>query len=123
MRGCHSVNRADVARCVARAGVVVLLSLLDRADILVRERALMVVPAAYFDQFVASLDEPEDAPGPARAAATVAEQLSGRTGLSGEWLAGVHWQPEDERKRGGDWDQARPRSDRERVRRRMTGEG
>jgi uncharacterized protein (DUF1778 family) len=40
----------------------VVLAALDRADILVTERASTIVPAAYFDQLVASLDEPEDAP-------------------------------------------------------------
>jgi hypothetical protein len=40
----------------------------DRADILVAEQTSMVVPATYFDQLVASLDEPDDALRLARAA-------------------------------------------------------
>lgn len=46
----------------------VVLAALDRADILVTERASTVVPAAYFDRLVASLDEPGDVPRLARAA-------------------------------------------------------
>ncbi len=46
----------------------VVLAALDRAEILVRDRASTVVPAAYFDQFVASLDEPGEAPTLTRAA-------------------------------------------------------
>jgi hypothetical protein len=55
----------------------VVVAALDRADTLVRERASTVVPAAYFDQLVASLDEPEDAPGLARAV-TAACSAGGR---------------------------------------------
>jgi uncharacterized protein (DUF1778 family) len=46
----------------------VVLAALDRADILVSERTSTVVPAAYFDQLVASMDEPDDAPHLAHAA-------------------------------------------------------
>jgi uncharacterized protein (DUF1778 family) len=46
----------------------VVLAALDRADILVREQASTVVPVAYFDQLVASLDEPEEAQGLTHAA-------------------------------------------------------
>lgn len=46
----------------------VVLAALNRADILVTERASTVVPAAYFDRLVASLDEPEEAPRLAHAA-------------------------------------------------------
>lgn len=46
----------------------VVLAALDRADILVRAQASTVVPGAYFDRLLASLDEPEDALGLAHAA-------------------------------------------------------
>ena len=46
----------------------VVLAALDRADVLVRERASTVVPAAYFDRLIVSLDQPDEAPGLARAA-------------------------------------------------------
>ena len=49
----------------------VVLAALDRADILMRERASTIVPAAYFDQLVRSLDEPEEAPRLVREAETV----------------------------------------------------
>ena len=39
----------------------VVLAALDRADILVRAQASTVVPGAYFDRLLASLDEPEEA--------------------------------------------------------------
>jgi hypothetical protein len=44
-------------------------------------------------------------------------------GPSGLWLAGLHRQPEDERERRGERDQARPGGDRKCVRRRMAGKG
>jgi uncharacterized protein (DUF1778 family) len=73
-----STERKQIEQAAALAGEsvssFVVLAALDRADILVRERASMVVPAAYFDQLIASLDEPEDAPGLARAAAGVARR-------------------------------------------------
>jgi uncharacterized protein (DUF1778 family) len=46
----------------------VVLAALDRADILVTERASTLVSATYFDRLVASLDEPADAPRLERAA-------------------------------------------------------
>jgi uncharacterized protein (DUF1778 family) len=46
----------------------VVLAALDRADVLMREQASTVVPATYFDQFVASLDTSEAAPRLAQAA-------------------------------------------------------
>jgi uncharacterized protein (DUF1778 family) len=71
-----STERRQIEQAAALAGEsvssFVVLAALDRADILVRERT--VVPAAYFDQLVASLDEPEHAPGLARAAAAVARR-------------------------------------------------
>jgi len=73
-----STERKQIEQAAALAGEsvssFVVLAALDRAEILVRERASTVVPATYFDQLVASLDEPEDAPGLARAAAAVARR-------------------------------------------------
>jgi uncharacterized protein (DUF1778 family) len=67
-----STERKQIEQAAALAGEsvssFVVLAALDRADILVREQASTVVPAAYFDRLVASLDEPEGAPGLARAA-------------------------------------------------------
>lgn len=66
-----STERKQIEQAAALAGEsvssFVVLAALDRADILVRAQASTVVPAAYFDQLVASLDEPEDAHGLARA--------------------------------------------------------
>lgn len=70
-----STERKQIEQAAALAGEsvssFVVLAALDRADILVRERTSMVIPADYFDRLVASLDAPEDAPGLARAAAAV----------------------------------------------------
>ena len=70
-----STERKQIEQAASLAGEsvssFVVLAALDRADILVREQASTVVPAAYFDQLVASLDEPEEAPGLAQAAAAV----------------------------------------------------
>jgi uncharacterized protein (DUF1778 family) len=73
-----STEREQIEQAAALAGEsvssFVVLAALDRADILVRERASTVVPAAYLDQLVTSLDEPEDAPGLARAATALARR-------------------------------------------------
>lgn len=73
-----STERKQIEQAAALVGEsvssFVVLAALDRADILVRERASTVVPAAYFDRLVASLHEPEDAPGLARAATAVARR-------------------------------------------------
>jgi uncharacterized protein (DUF1778 family) len=65
-------QRMQIEQAAALAGEsvssFVVLAALDRADILVAEQASMIVPATYFDQLVASLDEPDDAPQLARAA-------------------------------------------------------
>ena len=45
-----------------------VLAALQRAESVVAEQATTVVPASYFDRLIASLDEPDDAPGLARAA-------------------------------------------------------
>jgi uncharacterized protein (DUF1778 family) len=73
-----STERKQIEQAAALAGEsvssFVVLAALDRADILVRERASTVVPAAYFDQLVTSLDEPEDAPALAGAASALARR-------------------------------------------------
>ncbi len=46
----------------------VVLAALERAELLVTQRASTVVPATYFDELVAALDEPDEAPRLARAA-------------------------------------------------------
>jgi uncharacterized protein (DUF1778 family) len=73
-----STERRQIEQAATLAGEsvssFVVLAALDRADILVRERASTVIPAAYFDQLVASLDEPEDAPRLARAANEVEQR-------------------------------------------------
>jgi uncharacterized protein (DUF1778 family) len=67
-----ATERKQIEQAAALAGEsvssFVVLAALDRADILVREQASTVVSAAYFDQLVASLDEPDEAHGLARAA-------------------------------------------------------
>lgn len=67
-----ATERKQIEQAAALAGEsvssFVVLAALDRADVLVREQASTVVPAAYFDRLVASLDEPDEAPGLARAA-------------------------------------------------------
>ncbi|MGA2453124.1 MAG: DUF1778 domain-containing protein [Solirubrobacteraceae bacterium] len=68
-----STERKQIEQAAALAGEsvssFVVLAALDRADILVQQQVSTVVPAAYFDQLVASLDEPDEAPSLARAAA------------------------------------------------------
>jgi uncharacterized protein (DUF1778 family) len=67
-----ATERMQIEQAAALAGEsvssFVVLAALDRADILVREKASTVVPGAYFDRLVALLDEPEEAEGLARAA-------------------------------------------------------
>lgn len=46
----------------------VVLAALERAELLVTERASTVVPAAYFDELITALDEPGEAPRLAQAA-------------------------------------------------------
>jgi uncharacterized protein (DUF1778 family) len=59
-------QRKQIEQAAALAGEsvssFVVLAALDRADVLVTERASTIVPAAYFDQLVASMDTPADAP-------------------------------------------------------------
>lgn len=70
-----STQRKQIEHAAALAGEsvssFVVLAALDRADILVRDQASTVVPAAYFDQLVTSLDQEEEAPRLARAAREV----------------------------------------------------
>ncbi|MHB8240462.1 MAG: type II toxin-antitoxin system TacA family antitoxin [Solirubrobacteraceae bacterium] len=67
-----ATERRQIEQAAALAGEsvssFVVLAALDRAEILVREQASTVVPAVYFDELVASLDEPEEAPRLAQAA-------------------------------------------------------
>ncbi|HTA32452.1 MAG TPA: DUF1778 domain-containing protein [Solirubrobacteraceae bacterium] len=66
-----STERKQIEQAAALAGEsvssFVVFAALGRADSLVREQASTVIPADYFDRLVASLDEPEDAPGLSRA--------------------------------------------------------
>jgi uncharacterized protein (DUF1778 family) len=59
-------QRKQIEQAAALAGEsvssFVVLAALDRADVLVAEQASTVVPAAYFDQLLASLDDPGEAP-------------------------------------------------------------
>lgn len=68
-----STQRKQIEQAAALAGEsvssFVVLAALNRADVLVREKASTVVPASYFDQLVRSLDEADEAPRLARAAA------------------------------------------------------
>jgi uncharacterized protein (DUF1778 family) len=70
-----STERKQIEQAAALAGEsvssFVVFAALGRADSLVREQASTIIPAAYFDRLVASLDEPEDAPGLSRAAKEV----------------------------------------------------
>jgi uncharacterized protein (DUF1778 family) len=70
-----STQRKQIEQAAALAGEsvssFVVLAALDRADVLVRDRASTVIPAAYFDQLIASLDQAEESPGLARAAREV----------------------------------------------------
>lgn len=64
-----ATERMQIEHAAALAGQsvssFVVLAALDRTDTGVREST--VVPRAYFDRLVASLDEPEDAQGIVRA--------------------------------------------------------
>lgn len=67
-----TLQRRQIEQAAALAGESVssfmVLAALERAESVVVEQATTVVPAAYFDQLVASLDQPDDAPRLARAA-------------------------------------------------------
>jgi uncharacterized protein (DUF1778 family) len=67
-----ATERTQIEQAAALAGEsvssFVVLAALERADVLVREQASTLVPAVYFDQLVASLDQPEEAPRLAQAA-------------------------------------------------------
>lgn len=68
-----SAQRKQIEQAASLAGEsissFVVLAALDRAEVLVREQASTVVPASYFDQLIRSLDDAEQAPRLARAAA------------------------------------------------------
>lgn len=65
-------QRAQIEQAAALAGEslssFVVLAALERAEAVVTDRASSVVPGAYFDELVRSLDEPDEAPGLAAAA-------------------------------------------------------
>jgi len=73
-----STQRRQIEQAAALAGEsvssFVVLAALDRAEVVVQEQASTVLPASYFDQLLASLDTPEEAPGLARAAAATAQR-------------------------------------------------
>lgn len=66
-----SAQRLEIERAATLASEsvssFVVTAAVQRAEALVAEHASTVVPAAYFDRLVASLDEPDEAPGLARA--------------------------------------------------------
>lgn len=68
------VQRPQIEQAASLAGESVsgfiVLAALERAESVVVERATTVVAADYFDQLVASLDQPDEAPRLARAART-----------------------------------------------------
>lgn len=68
------VQRRQIEQAAALAGESVsgfiVLAALERAESVVVERATTVVTADYFDQLVASLDQPDEAPRLARATRT-----------------------------------------------------
>jgi uncharacterized protein (DUF1778 family) len=61
-----SAQRREIERAAMLASEsvssFVVTAAVQRAEALVAERASTVVPAAYFDRLVASLDEPDGAP-------------------------------------------------------------
>ncbi len=65
-------QRTQIEQAAALAGEsvssFVVLAALERAEVLFTEQASSVVPAAYFDELISTLDEPGEAPGLARAA-------------------------------------------------------
>jgi uncharacterized protein (DUF1778 family) len=67
-----SAQRREIERAAALASEsissFVVTAAVQRAEAVVSERSATVVPAAYFDRLVASLDEPDGAPGLARVA-------------------------------------------------------
>jgi len=73
-----SAERKRIEQAAALAGesvsAFVVLAALDRADIVVTERATTIVPADYFDRLLSSLDEPDQAPRLARAARRARER-------------------------------------------------
>ncbi|MDO8212440.1 DUF1778 domain-containing protein [Conexibacter sp. CPCC 206217] len=66
------VQRRQIEQAAALSGesmsAFMVLAALERAETVVVEQATTVVPAAYFDRLVASLDQPDDAPRLERAA-------------------------------------------------------
>lgn len=66
-----SAQRVEIERAAKLASEsvssFVVTAAVQRAEALVAEHTSTVVSAAYFDRLVASLDEPDEAPGLARA--------------------------------------------------------
>ncbi|HZL47401.1 MAG TPA: DUF1778 domain-containing protein [Solirubrobacteraceae bacterium] len=66
-----SAQRLEIERAATLASEsvssFVVTAAVQRAEALVAEHSSTVVPPAYFDRLVASLDEPDEAPGLARA--------------------------------------------------------
>lgn len=60
-----STQRRQIEQAAELAGESVssfmVLAALERAEVVVTELATTVLPAAYFDELVAALDEPDDA--------------------------------------------------------------
>lgn len=67
-----SAQRLEIERAATLASEsvssFVVTAAVQRAEALVAEHASTVVPAAYFDRLIASLDDPDEAPGLVRAA-------------------------------------------------------
>jgi uncharacterized protein (DUF1778 family) len=67
-----SAQRLEIERAATLANEsvssFVVTAAVQRAEALVAEHASTVVPAAYFDRLIASLDEPDETPGLVRAA-------------------------------------------------------
>lgn len=72
------IQRQQIEHAASLAGESVssfmVLAALERADSVVVERATTVVPATYFDQLVASLDQPDEAARLERAARAARRQ-------------------------------------------------
>lgn len=62
-----SAQRLEIERAAMLASEsvssFVVTAAVQRAEALVAEHASTIVPAAYFDRLLASLDEPDEAPG------------------------------------------------------------
>jgi uncharacterized protein (DUF1778 family) len=72
------VERREIEQAAKLAGeslsAFIVLAALQRAEVVVTQHATTTVPAEFFDRLLASLDEPDEAPALARAAATARER-------------------------------------------------